>query len=306
MQNFSLALMPVLLVIAGGFVLKKIDFLHADAWAGLERITYFFLFPCLLIGALGNQHLAGTDWQNLLKVIGLVLLLVSVILVVWFKIFSSSSGAVFTSVFQGGVRFNTYITLSVATLLYGEQGLVMGSIAAGFLIFIINLLCVTAFAIWGDKHIPGFKAFFREIVSNPLIIACAIGWFLSISGTGLNVHLADTLELLGRAALPLGLLTVGAALNLSAIRHHAGPVVISSLVQFGVKPVAAYMLAAYFGLGWLATGVLLIAFMTPTSPSSYILSRQLGGDAQAMASIITFQTLAAFVIMPLLAGVLLG
>ena len=34
--------------------------------------------------------------------------------------------------------------------------------------------------------------------------------------------------------------------------------------------------------------------MTPTAPSAYILSRQLGGDTEAMASIITVQTLIAF------------
>ena len=45
--------------------------------------------------------------------------------------------------------------------------------------------------------------------------------------------------------------------------------------------------------------------MTPTAPSAYILSRQLGGDTEAMASIITVQTLMAFLIMPLLGTLLL-
>jgi hypothetical protein len=52
------------------------------------------------------------------------------------------------------------------------------------------------------------------------------------------------------------------------------------------------------GLGGAAAGALAIALATPTSTSSYILARQLGGDAPAMASIITFQTLAAFLVMP--------
>jgi len=45
--------------------------------------------------------------------------------------------------------------------------------------------------------------------------------------------------------------------------------------------------------------------MTPTAPSAYILARQLGGDTETMASIITFQTLLAFLIMPFLGVTLL-
>jgi predicted permease len=45
--------------------------------------------------------------------------------------------------------------------------------------------------------------------------------------------------------------------------------------------------------------------MSPTAPSAYILARQLGGDTEAMASIITFQTLLAFLAMPVIALIVL-
>ena len=56
----------------------------------------------------------------------------------------------------------------------------------------------------------------------------------------------------------------------------------------------------------MAAGVLVIAFMTPTAPSAYILARQLGGDTETMASIITLQTLLAFAVMPLIAYLMLA
>jgi hypothetical protein len=46
--------------------------------------------------------------------------------------------------------------------------------------------------------------------------------------------------------------------------------------------------------------------MTPTAPSAYILARQLGGNTETMASIITFQTVLAFLVMPIMALILLG
>ncbi len=121
----------------------------------------------------------------------------------------------------------------------------------------------------------------------------------------LEIRIIDnTLEIVSRAALPFGLLAVGAALKPEGIKGHFGPVIFSSIAQFGIKPLVTVVLIDYMGLTGAAASVLVIAFMTPTAPSAYILARQLGGDTETMASIITFQTLLAFLIMPIL-GILL-
>jgi predicted permease len=288
-----------------GYGLKRASFLSEGTWSGVERLTYFVLFPALLIRTLAGQSLSGTPWPSMLAVISGTLLMSAVVLVLWRRIRGGSTGATFTSIFQGGVRFNTYIALAVAQGLFGSEGLTYGSVAAGFIIVLINLLCVSVFVLWGRAVIKGLAAFMREIVANPLIIACAIGWFLSLSGFGLPGVTEDVLDILGRAALPLGLLAVGGALKPGLVRGHVKSIVISSTVQFGLKPLTAALLIIQTGLTGIAAGVLLIAFMTPTAPSAYILARQLGGDTQTMASIITFQTLLSFLLMPLLAYLLL-
>ncbi|MCU7815479.1 MAG: hypothetical protein KZQ81_09775 [Candidatus Thiodiazotropha sp. (ex Rostrolucina anterorostrata)] len=94
-------------------------------------------------------------------------------------------------------------------------------------------------------------------------------------------------------------------MNLKVIHGHAKPIVISSIVQFGLKPLIAALLISSTGLSGVPAAVLVIVFITPTAPSAYILARQLGGDTETMASVITFQTLLAFLVMPLLALFLL-
>jgi predicted permease len=174
------------------------------------------------------------------------------------------------------------------------------------MIILINLLCISVLGIWGTNPSKGIMAFSRNVIGNPLIISCAIGWFLSQSGIGLPGITDNILEIVGRAALPLGLLAVGAALKPEAVRGHLKPIAISSLVQFGLKPVVAVLLISITGLSGIVAGVLVIVFMTPTAASAYILARQLGGDTETMASIITFQTLLAFLVMPLIALVMLS
>ncbi|MCP4298023.1 MAG: AEC family transporter [Proteobacteria bacterium] len=299
MTAFISALIPILVLIALGYLLKRAEFLPNEAWPGMERLTYFVLFPALLVRTLGKQSLIGTPWPSMLIIVVGTVMTSAIVLMV-FHGFHSSSNATFTSIFQGGVRFNTYIMLAVAQNLFGAAGLAMGSVAAGFMIVLINLWCISIFVIWGDKSFNGIPSFLREVFGNPLILACTMGWVLSLSGIGLPDILADTLEIMGRAALPFGLLAVGAALKPRAIHGHLIPIIVSSIVQFGMKPLVTSLLIFYTGLTGIAAGVLIIAFMTPTSPSAFILARQLGGDSETMASIISYQTLGAFLFMPLI------
>ena len=176
----------------------------------------------------------------------------------------------------------------------------MGAVAAGFMIVLINLLCVSAFSLWSDAPSKGLGALARDIVGNPLIAACCLGWLLSISGVGLPGITGSILEIVGRAALPFGLLAVGAALRPRALRGHVHPMLFASTVQFVLKPAVAALSVSISGLSGIPAGVLMIFFATPTAPSAYILARQLGGDTETMASIITFQTIAAFIVMPVI------
>lgn len=301
MSDILTALAPILLLILLGFGLKRMQFLAEGGWSALERITYYILFPALLVHLLGRQRIDGTPWPEMLQVVVITLLLAAALLVIGYRLFPTLSGPTFTSIFQGGVRFNTYIAFAVAEAFYGREGLALAAVAAGFMIVLINLLCITAFAVWGSSRRSGLRAVLRDVVANPLIIACAIGWSLSLSATPLPTVVTDTLDIIGRSALLLGLLAVGASLNLRALRGHLGPIAAASLIQFGLKPLLVVLLCGALGLGGIAASVLLIAFMVPTASSATILARQLGGDTETVASIITFQTLFAFGLMPLIA-----
>jgi len=304
MITFFTALIPIMALIILGCILKRSKFIPEETWWGMEKLTYFVLFPSLLVRTLGKQSLVGVPWPSILSVVIATLMTTAVLLIAFRKAISKNS-ATFTSIFQGGVRFNTYIMLAVAQSLFGTSGLAMGSVAVGFMIVLINLWCISVFVIWGKASFQGILPFIREIFANPLIIACSVGWFLSLSGIGLPYMTGDIFEIVGRAALPFGLLAVGAALKPTGIREHIGPIVYSSIAQFALKPLVASSMVHYTGLGGVAGAVLVIAFITPTAPSAYILARQLGGDTETMASIITAQTLLAFLMMPLLGALLL-
>jgi len=294
------ALAPVLALILLGFGLRRGGFLPEAAWAGIERLTYFVLFPALLVHTLASQDPGQLPWPAILAVVMLALMAAAGAALVWKRLGPGSDGATFTSIFQGAVRFNTYIALAVIQALLGTEGIVAGAVVFGFMIPLVNLLCIGAFAHWGTGAVRGVWPLVWTVIANPLIGACVLGWMLALSGLGLPGVSADILETVGRAALPLGLLAVGAALRPELLRGHLEPAAVASVIQFGLKPAVAVALCVLFAFDSVLTAVIVITFMTPTASSAYILARQLGGDTAAMASIITLQTLLAFLVMPLI------
>ena len=292
------ALAPVFSLILIGVVLKHIGFPGAEFWRGAERITYYILFPSLLFLKLSAIDLS--DESGLLQLAFLLiimLIVVSFVLVVVRYIFSLDA-AVFTSLFQGGIRFNTYVGLAAVSGLLGDSGVAIAAVVVGIMIPIVNLLCISAFALSDDNTDISGATIIKNIVTNPLILACVLGIFWSQTGFILPNLPVSILGMLGTVALPLGLLSVGAGVHLGVIGGSIKPLLISSVVKLLVSPLLAYLLCSLFALEAEVTLVVVIMASLPTASSAYILSRELGGDSEVMAAIIAVQTFVAMVLMP--------
>ena len=111
----------------------------SEAWGGVEKLTYYILFPALLISSLGKQSINGIPWQSIMIVVVSVLLIATTLLIIARPLLTENN-ALFTSIFQGSIRFNTYIAFAVAHTLYGDQGLEISAVVAGFMIVLVNLL----------------------------------------------------------------------------------------------------------------------------------------------------------------------
>ena len=78
----------------------------------------------------------------------------------------------------------------------------------------------------------------------------------------------------------------------------------SSLLKLIVLPLMTWMFLALLQVEGVAAFVAILFNALPTAPTSYILARQMGGDAPLMASMITLQTSFAAVSLPLVVALL--
>jgi hypothetical protein len=106
--------------------------------------------------------------------------------------------------------------------------------------------------------------------------------------------------MIGRCALGVSLLLVGAGLRLGDFKRPSPALAIGVVARLLFIPVAGGLAALALGLSGAALAVVIICLAVPSASASYILARQMGGDAPLMAAILTAQTVLSFATMPLL------
>ena len=298
MSGFLYALLPVIAIVSLGHILSVRKWIPTESWRAIERLSYVVLFPALIIRTLANAPFETAPWGLAAALILAQLTLGAFGLLGRFM--PNMPGPAVGSVIQSNVRWNTMIGLSIGSLLFGEQGLALVTIAAAVMIPTANIISVYALIshaenLHGPKPNP-FVALFR----NPIVLACILGLALAAANISLPRLLDDSLRILGDAALALGLLAAGAGVDLSALRR-AGPRTFGwSLVRLLGLPALAVGFCVLLGVTGMPLVVALICAATPTATSSYILAKELGGDAPLAANLIAVETVLAMVTMPAL------
>src|SRR5262249_33777704 len=190
-------------------------------------------------------------------------------------------------VFQGALRFNSYVALGAIAALLGTNGIAVSAIAVAIMVPLLNTLCVSVLVRHASDDEGGLALFARQFVQNPLIMACLAGIAVQLLGLPLPKVIATTIDMVGKAALPLGLLAVGASLDLADARARPLPVIIATVLRLGVMPLLVALGTVFVGLAGIAKTAALICAAVPGASSSYILARQLGGAAPLMPTITT-------------------
>jgi predicted permease len=295
------AIIPVFLIILCGYLCRHYQFPDEGFWRGAERITYFLLFPALLVSKMVTANLDGIDFIKPIIVVVLLFLIATMLFVLSKPLFGFKNRE-FTSIYQGGIRFNTYIGLAIVFSLYGSEGLVIAVVIASIMIPVINVFCVVMLEYYAghEGKRQSKSRVFTSVITNPLILACVIGMGINLLGFSLPQVIVETLNIFARAALPLGLLTVGAALTLTTIKSSVLPLIFSTAFKFVLLPAIAMALCFLWGVDPMVRNIILVLTTLPTATASYVLARQLDGDHELMATIISLQTLLAVIFIPLI------
>jgi malonate transporter len=295
------ALLPVFLLIVLGFVLKRSLMRLDTQWHGLERLTYYVLFPTLLIQTLVKADLSDVPVAGVGGALLLSALLMSLLCLALRPLFSrwNIDGPAFTSIFQGATRWQTFVALAVSGNLFGNTGLALASVAMVAIIPLVNVFSVSVLAHYASPERQSVRAIVMTVAQNPLIWACVIGLVVNVTHLPLPKVWHDVAEALGRSSLGIGLLVTGAGLHLEGLLRPSLAASIAVFLKLVLMPVLGTALALWFGITGSSLVIVAVCSAVPCASSAYVLARQMGGDAPLLAQIITLQTILAAITMPI-------
>ncbi len=300
MLHILWSILPIFVLIVLGNLLRRNGIPSVKFWNLNDKLVYWVLFPSLLFYKTSTSDLSGDLLGPFAASIltGLVAAVATSLIVGRLFGFKGAQG---TSILQGAARHNTFIALAIAERLFGLEGLALAAAMTATLIPPTNILVISLMNVMLRHGGPGglWRPVAKDLARNPLILSVILGVGVNILNIGVIPVVHETAEMLGRAALPIVLLAVGANIRVREMRAAVGPIAIATTVKFLVFPSAALAMCWTLGITGVPAYIIAIFAAMPTASSSFTIAREMGGDAPLVAGMITLQTLLSLITVPI-------
>jgi malonate transporter len=317
MQAIFAVTVPFFALILCGYLAARQRVLPESAVPGLNAFVLYFALPCMLF-----RFGAQTPLLQLLNPVVMGVYVLAALLVVVGTVALTKRGKVGVKDAAFGALVAAFpnsgfigVPLLVALLGQGAAGPVICSLLAD--LFFTSSLCIA----WAQSH-PGHSAAdvrdaraalgraLRGALSNPLPWAIALGALFSVTQLSLPGPVDKLVTMLGDAASPVALFTIGAVLWRSgqhaAQRTPPALYVPVALVKLLVHPALVFALgvaaqAAGAPLSAFQLMVLTLVAALPSASNVSLLAERYNADNGRVARIIMSSTVLAFVSFSLLA-----
>ncbi|ERT14007.1 AEC family transporter [Photorhabdus temperata] len=301
MLNVFFSILPIFLLIILGFLSKKYIKDVSHFWNFSDKFVYYLFFPALLILDISEANFSGAD--NFYPIVSTISSTIIIAIIIFSgRFFFNTTPALFTSIFQGGVRYNSYVFIALSQSLFGSEGVALSGFFVAYMIIITNIMSVLVMNHYGSGSKKSLSSAILALAKNPLIIGAIIGVLLNF----FNIHITGSIKqlfiYLSNAATPLSLMSVGAGLIISMHIKKLLSISYATILKLVVMPLITILIIKYLGSSGVPANIAILYSAMPCAGNAYILARQMGGDHEAMASIITWTTLLSIITVTLILG----
>jgi malonate transporter len=287
-----IVVLPVFLVIGGGYIATRAGLFSSSAVDGLMVYTQSFAVPCLLFRGLVDLDLGAVfDGQLLLSFYTGATVSFALGVLAARYVFRRRPGEAVAIGF--GALFSNSVLLGLPIM---ERAYGTAALAPNFAIISIHapfcyLVGITAMEIAradGGGVAATARAIGRAVFRNALMIALALGFAVNLLGIPLAGPVRSAIDMVAASALPGALFALGGVFTRYAFRASLAEAGTISALSLLLHPAIAYLLAAQvFGLpdGFVRSAVVTAA-MAP-GVNTYVFASLYGrGQAQAASTIL--------------------
>ena len=287
-QAFAV-IFPVIAIIGVGYASARRGILSADNVVTLNRFVFLLAAPALLFRNVAlTEFPAIMPWGVWGSYYGAMLAVMGLSILVSFLVMRRASSSERVIIGFGSAFSNT-VMLGIPIILtaFGrDAGLPLFLVLAfhGLLIFTIALfgLEVTTNPAMSLRDV--FPKLGRAMRDQTVMLGLAAGVVWNFTGLGLAAPIDQFLEILGDAAIPVALISVGGRLAFIAWRASLGPSLYIGVFKLFVHPLGVYLCAHYlFGLPPLFTATITVLAAMPSGVFTAVFAEQYK-TAEATAS----------------------
>lgn len=322
------AVIPIVLVIFLGFLLKTVGFLTESFIKQGSALGFRVLLPCMLfINVYKIEDVAAIAWDLVIYCCCMlvILFLIGLATVNFSTSVPERKGVILQSVFRSNTAI---IGISLASALGGDAAVGVAAIVSAFSIPILNILAVISLTIFVDHgEKVSVKGILWNIAKNPLIDGIALGAVclvirtlqqkylgkvvFTLSGNLRFLYLA--INQLATIASPFALLVLGGQFSFSSSGSMLKEILIGTGWRVLFTPViaigGAWLLSTYTGIlhcGAAEYPSLIALFATPVAVSSAIMAGQMHNDEQLATQLVVWTSIASIATMFLTVCILMS
>ena len=303
------AVLPIILMVALGYALKRVGFMNGDFAKMANRIVFRILLPAMLfLNVYKIQDMGSIDPFYIFYVLGalIIIFLVSLPLCLILTKKAERRGVLLQAAYRSNYAL---IGLPLAQSLYGDEGVMIATLLSAVTIPLLNILAVISLSLFREDHGKvSVKKIVLEIVKNPLILGVVAGlavlgvralfsaWDISFRLSSIT-PVYTVLGYLSSTATPLSLLVLGAQFEFSAIRALRREIMAGVLLRTVIVPVIGLGVAYFFFFPSHFYGAHFAAFVamfaTPVAVSSVPMAQEMNSDAALAGQLVVWTTIAS-------------
>ena len=297
MNNFIFSLnvtMPIFLVMVIGYVLRRIGMLNEEFVTVANKFNFKVTLPVMLFRDISSVPIK--EVFDLRYVLYCAIVSTVCFWVIWggTKLFlkdKSMRGAFVQASFRSSAAV---MGLAFIENIYGQSAMGPLMIIGAVPLYNIFSVIVLTFEADGEERDTGkIKQALINILKNPIIITIVLGLLSSLAGITYPVIVSSTVNKIAQLATPLALVALGAGFEGRKALAKIKPTLAASLIKLVLQPLVFLPVAAWLGFNGEQMIGVLIMLAAPTTPSCYIMAKNMKNDGVLTASIVVATTLLA-------------
>ena len=288
---------PIFLVMALGYFLRKINIINAKFIEIGTKLTFTVAIPCMVFANLINADINET-FDLSLTIFAVIATLITFIILRLIVPKYIKDAASWSAYIQGAFRSN-YLIIGFALLaaIGGPAALTKGAMLFVFVGPLYNILSVLVLA--SANRDEAGKSIMRSIYTNPVILSTTLAIILALASIKLPNSINFAVDMLGKMALPLSLLTLGGTISFHHDYTSMPQVITASLIKVLLIPLLCLPIAYALGFEGIDLIICMVLFATPSAISCFPMAYQMGADYRLTGMIVavtnTFAIITLFI-----------